>query len=60
MKYTYEQMNPLGRWCKVTTENPPIIANGRIKTAEGQGPRVRNVSLVEEDCNPLSASALHK
>lgn len=60
MKYSYEQMNPLGRWCKVVTENPPIIANGRIKTAEGQGPKVRNVSLVEEDCSPQSDNAPRK
>jgi hypothetical protein len=49
MPYTYEQMSPLGKWITVKTAEAPIIVNGRIKTAEGQGPRVRNVRFVEEN-----------
>ena len=47
MPYTYEQMSPLGKWITVKTAEAPIIVNGRIKTAEGQGPRVRNLKPTE-------------
>lgn len=52
MKWTYEQLNPLGVWQKVETDEPPIVMNGRLKLAEDQGPKVRNVSLVGTDHNP--------
>lgn len=48
MTYTYEQMSPLGKWITVTADEPPIIVNGRVKKAEGQGPRVRNVRQLSE------------
>ena len=47
MTYTYEQMSPLGKWITVTADEPPMVVNGRIKKAEGQGPRVRGVRLVD-------------
>lgn len=51
MTYTYEQMSPLGNWITVTSAEAPVIVNGRIKKAEGQGPRVRNVRMAD-DANP--------
>jgi len=54
MPYTYEQMSPLGKWITVKTAEAPIIVNGRIKTAEGQGPRVRGITYIsdKDDKNP--------
>lgn len=49
MPYTYEQMSPLGKWITVKTAEAPIVVNGRIKTAEGQGPKVRNVRSVDTE-----------
>jgi len=48
MPYTYEQMSPLGKWITVKTAEAPVVVNGRVKTAEGQGPRVRNVRPSEK------------
>jgi len=48
MPYTYEQMTPFGTWMTVTADEAPDVRNGRIKTAEGQGPRVRNISHYED------------
>lgn len=44
-------MSPLGNWITVTSAEAPVIVNGRIKKAEGQGPRVRNVRMAD-DANP--------
>jgi hypothetical protein len=41
-------MSLLGKWSKVTAADPPMVKNGRIKTAEGQGARVRNISRCED------------
>ena len=45
--WVWEQMSVLGTWSKVKSPDPPMVKNGRIRTAEGQGPRVRNVTLLE-------------
>ena len=47
MKYQWEQLSPLGKWCVVKSDEPPIIKNGRLRRAEGQGPKVRDVTLLE-------------
>ena len=47
MKYQWEELSHLGRWKTVQGDKPPILRGDRIKTAEGQGPRVRNVRLLE-------------
>ena len=46
--WQWEEMSLLGKWSKVTAADPPMVKNGRIKTAEGQGARVRNVRLLEQ------------
>jgi hypothetical protein len=57
MKWTYEQLGYLGKWHTIETDEPPIVVNGRLKLAEGQGPRVRNVSSVGGDHTPPSDNA---
>jgi len=47
MKYQWEELGYLGKWYVVQSNQPPILRGDRIKTAEGQGPRVRNVRLLE-------------
>lgn len=48
-------MSLLGKWSKVTAADPPMVKNGRIKTAEGQGARVRNVKpLKQTEETPVS------
>lgn len=47
MPYTYEQMTPFGTWMTVTADEAPDVRNGRIRKADGQGPRVRNVRFIE-------------
>ena len=56
MRYRYEQLGYLGKWHVIETDEPPIVVNGRLKMAEGQGPRVRTVSLVETDHIPRSTN----
>lgn len=41
-------MSLLGKWSKVTAADPPMVKNGRIKTAEGQGARVRGVRIISD------------
>ena len=48
MPYTYEQMTPFGYWMTVTSDEAPDVRNGRIKKAEGQGPRVRDVRYLPD------------
>jgi hypothetical protein len=52
MNWRYEQLGFLGKWSIIETDEPPIVVNGRLKMAEGQGPKVRNVSKVETDHTP--------
>jgi len=47
MKYQWEELSALGKWCVVQANEPPIVSKGRIKTPEGQGPKVRNVRPLE-------------
>lgn len=49
MSYTYEQLSPLGKWITVTTDEPPLVVNGRVKKAEGQGPKVRGVRQLSDN-----------
>ncbi len=48
MTYQWEELSFLGKWKKVRGNEPPRVVNGRIKTAEGQGPKVRNVVRLED------------
>lgn len=48
MTYEWEELSFLGKWKKVRGAEPPRIVNGRIKTAEGQGPKVRNARAIHE------------
>jgi hypothetical protein len=51
--WQWEEMSLLGKWSKVTAADPPMVKNGRIKTAEGQGARVRGVKpLVQTEETP--------
>lgn len=48
-------MSLLGVWSRVTAPEPPMVKNGRIKTAEGQGARVRGVKpLAQTEETPES------
>lgn len=47
MKYQWEELSTLGKWCVVQANEPPVVSKGRIKTPEGQGPKVRNIRLLE-------------
>lgn len=49
MTYQWEQMSPLGNWHVVKAPEPPVVKNGRIKTAEGQGPRIRNIIRLDDE-----------
>jgi hypothetical protein len=48
MKYQWEQLSPLGKWCVVKSDEPPVIKNGRLRRAEGQGPKVRGVVEIDD------------
>lgn len=48
MKYQWEELSPLGKWHVVRGDEPPRVVNGCIKTAEGQGPKVKDVRLSAE------------
>lgn len=44
--YQWQQMTPFGTWTTVTAPEPPDVRDGRIRRAEGQGPRVKDVRPV--------------
>jgi len=48
MTYQWQELSPLGKWYTVKAPEPPVLKNGRIKRAEGQGPKVRNVVRLED------------
>jgi hypothetical protein len=50
--YEWEEMSMLGKWSKVTGPEPPVTHKGRLKTAEGQGARVRGVRKIDAPKEP--------
>lgn len=53
--YQWQQMTPFGYWTTVTAPEAPDVRGGRIRKAEGQGPRVKDVvylpDLAEKNSN---------
>jgi len=48
MSVYYEQMNTLGKWTPIIAAEAPTIKDGRIKFAEGFGPRIRNLMQIPD------------
>ena len=55
---TYYEIRILDRWSPRTSATEPAVQDGRIVSANGQGPRVRGVKRVPAELKHLSLAEL--
>ena len=54
----YYEIRILDRWSTRTSETEPVVRDGRLVSANGQGPRVRGVKRVPAELEHLSLAEL--
>lgn len=55
---TYYEIRILDRWSPCTSATEPVVRDGRLVSANGQGPRVRGIKTVPPEMAHLSLAEL--